>query len=85
MNIKLLEKYENKVKVSINGVIQWLTTEEWNKLIDDHNNKILEIKKWSYEQSKLDKYKILFEIEKLKQNGKWEKILNEWKSNKTKF
>lgn len=82
MNIKLLEKYENKVKVSIDGVIQWLTTEEWNNIINQHNEKILKIKKWSYEQSKLDKYKILFEIEKLKKNGEWDKII---KSAKIKF
>lgn len=78
MNIKLLEKYENKVKVSINGVIQWMTTEEYEYEIKSYNNKILEAKKWAYQQSKLDELKIKHEINILKQNGQWEQILKEW-------
>lgn len=78
MNIKLLEKYENKVKVSINGVIQWMTVEEYEYEINKYNNKILKAKKWAYEQSKLDELKIKHEINILKQNGQWENILKEW-------
>lgn len=78
MNIKLLEKYENKVKVSINGVIQWMTVEEYEYEINKYNNKILKAKKWAYEQSKLDELKIKNEINILKQNGQWENILKEW-------
>lgn len=78
MNIKLLEKYENKVKVSINGVIQWMTVEEYEYEIKTYNNKILEAKKWAYQQSKLDLLKIKHEINILKQNGQWEQILKEW-------
>lgn len=78
MNIKLLEKYENKVKVSINGVIQWMTVEEYEYEINKYNNKILKAKKWAYEQSKLDELKIKNEINILKQNGQWENLLKEW-------
>lgn len=78
MNIKLLEKYENKVKVSINGVIQWMTVEEYEYEVNKYNNKILEAKKWAYQKSKLDKLKIKHEINILKQNGQWENILKEW-------
>ena len=45
MNVKLLEKYENKVKVSINGVIQWMTVEKYEYEINKYNNKILKAKK----------------------------------------
>lgn len=78
MNIKLLEKYENKVKVSINGVIQWMTVQEYDYEIKEYNNKILKAKKWGEQQSKLDKLKIKHEINILKQNGQWENILKEW-------
>lgn len=78
MNIKLLEKYENKVKVSINGVIQWMNVEEYEYEINKYNNKILTAKKWAHQQSELDKLKIKHEIDILKQRKLWEEIMKEW-------
>lgn len=78
MNMKLLEKYENKVKVSINGIIQWITVEEYENTIKQYNEYILKAKKWGEQQSKLDALKIKHEIDILKQRKLWEKIMKEW-------
>lgn len=38
--MKILEIYEKKIKVSIEGVIQWITPEELDLIIKKHDEKI---------------------------------------------
>lgn len=78
--MRILEKYKEKVKIiNDNNELEFITIEEYNNIIKKHNNKIFAAKKWAEHKAKLDKLKILYEIEKLKKNGEWNKIWEEFK------
>lgn len=79
--MKILEKYKEKVKIiNDNNELEFITIEEYNQIIKKHNDKIYAAKKWAEHKAKLDKLKVLYEIEKLKKTGEWDRIWKECKN-----
>lgn len=75
--LKILEKYDKKSKISIDGTIEWIDNTELENLILKHDKKLNDANKhWS--QIEIKRKKAFKKIDKIEPKNKRLKILSKW-------